>query len=54
MSKSKKVGMDYSRHGIYTCNYVYFTAQLKHLSPDSSQKSKLFEFRWFQSKALKK
>ena len=25
MSKSKKVGMDYSRHGIYTCNHVYFT-----------------------------
>ena len=25
MSKSEKIRMDYSRHGIYTCNHVEFT-----------------------------
>ena len=53
MLKSQKARMDYSRHDIYTCNHVEFTAQLKHLSPDRAQKSKLLDFRWFQSKALK-
>ena len=33
-------------------NYIFLSAELKHLSPDRSKWSKLFLLCWFQSNAI--